>query len=127
MVIITKYNSKQYFINDIDFNQNPVSFSFNTAKVQPGEKPSEDTQVRMVDYMANKYNVTISQEKLKQPLLVVNRKSGDVYLASSLCYCSSLGKDFTKDARKMKDLQESKMNNPIDRYNRISRMFGLIN
>ena len=33
LVVITKYNSKQYFINDINFELNPIEYSFDQARM----------------------------------------------------------------------------------------------
>jgi hypothetical protein len=39
-----------------------------------------------------------------------------------LCYEAALPDDFTKDARKMRDLDEFKVKDPTDRFDRIEKL-----
>jgi len=63
---------------------------------------------------------------LKQPLLYVNFKDSRVYLPTELCHEASLPENFTSDSRKMKDLQEYKISNPTDRFERIANVLNRI-
>jgi hypothetical protein len=45
-----------------------------------------------------------------------------IYLPSEVCSHASLPKDFTKDAKRMKALQNYKLNNPGQRYERIIKL-----
>lgn len=56
----------------------------------------------MVDYFKDKYNLTIRD--VNQPMLVVNKRCGFIYLPTSLCHSASLPKDFTKDSRRVRNL-----------------------
>jgi len=57
-------------------------------------------------------------------LLFVNMRQGRIYLVPEFCHEASLPDDFTKDSRKMRDIDEYKIKNPQERYDRI---IGLIN
>lgn len=57
MVVLTDYNNKTYRIDDVDFNQTPMS-KFNTR----------DEQITYLEYYTKRYKLTIRDKK--QPLLV---------------------------------------------------------
>lgn len=57
-----------------------------------------------------------------QPMLVVNQRDSYIYLPTSLCHEASLPKDFTKDTRRVRNLQACKIANPDERFNRISNL-----
>lgn len=57
MVVLTDYNNKTYRIDDVDFNQSPLS----TFKTKDGER-------NYMEYYKMRYNLTIRDKK--QPLLV---------------------------------------------------------
>lgn len=57
-----------------------------------------------------------------QPLLAVHVRDQTNYLVPELCHEASLPKNFTKDSRKMKDLQDFKISNPDERFNRINSL-----
>jgi len=74
----------------------------------------------MIQYFEMKWHLKIDQRDFRQPLLIVTVRDQVNYLPTSLCRIASLPKNFTKDTRKMKDLQGYKLNNPDQRYKRIS-------
>lgn len=76
----------------------------------------------MVEYYKTKYNITIKDKD--QALLYVNKNDQTLYFPVSLCNVASLPQDFTKDARKMRDLQKYKISNPNDRFDRISKLLS---
>lgn len=71
----------------------------------------------MMDYLKQMYKVELKHPK--QPLLFVNFKDTRIYLPPELCREASLPENFTSDSRKMRDLQEYKISNPAQRFERI--------
>ncbi len=57
-------------------------------------------------------------------MLVVNQRDGCIYLPTQLCHDANLPKDFTKDTRRVRNLQSCKISNPDERFNRISKLVG---
>lgn len=55
-------------------------------------------------------------------MLVVHERDTSIYLIPSLCNLASLPKNFTSDSRKMRDLQEFKLSNPDQRFDRINTL-----
>ena len=53
-------------------------------------------------------------------MLIVHKPKGNIVLPVSLCNSASLPEDFTRDARKMRELSEYKISHPDQRFNRIS-------
>jgi hypothetical protein len=47
-------------------------------------------------------------------------------LPTELCHEAALPENFTSDPRKMKDLQEYKISNPTDRFERIATVLSRI-
>lgn len=79
----------------------------------------------MVEYFDLKYNINLKLKGLDgQPCLVVNKRDQQIVLPCSLCHEASLPKDFTKDTRKMRDLQAYKVNGPEQRFYRISSLIN---
>jgi hypothetical protein len=78
----------------------------------------------MSQYIFTQYKIRIRDTK--QPLLYVNFKDTRVYLPTELCHEASLPDNFTSDSRKMKDLQEYKISNPTDRFERIATVLNRI-
>jgi hypothetical protein len=52
-------------------------------------------------------------------MLFVNIKDERIYLPTSLCHEASLPADFTRDTRKMRDIDKYKIKDPSERYDRI--------
>ena len=102
MVVITKHNSVEYFINDIDFKGSPKTHTFEWVYLNPETKEKENLTTDMMEYFKLKWNTQIDERDEGQPLLVVNRGGVKILLPSSLCYDSALPKDFTKDARRVR-------------------------
>ena len=118
---MTKYNSKTYQIDGLDWTKCPNTEKFEASRKNK-EGKLEKYMTNMVDYMKLKYNKVIKNPD--QPLLFVNMRGMVIYLAPELCHEASLPDDFTKDSRKMRDIDQYKIKNPGDRYERIA---GLVN
>jgi hypothetical protein len=58
--------------------------------------------------------------------LYCNFKDTRVYLPTELCHEAALPENFTSDARKMRDLDEYKIKNPDQRFNRITDVLNRI-
>lgn len=56
--------------------------------------------------------------------MYINKRDQTLYLPVSLCNVASLPKDFTKDARKMRDLHTYKISGPNERFERIQKLLG---
>jgi hypothetical protein len=67
--------------------------------------------------MRDTYKLTITDPD--QPLLFVNMKNMPIFLVPEFCHEASLPEDFTRDARKMRDIDGYKIKNPQDRYDRV--------
>lgn len=78
----------------------------------------------MYDYIFKTYKIKLKERK--QPLLYCNFKDTRVYLPTELCHEASLPENFTSDSRKMKDLQEFKISNPTERFERIATVLNRI-
>nr|AEX87970.1 Otiwi8 [Sterkiella histriomuscorum] len=122
LVVITKYNSRIYQIDDIKFDMSPKTHVFTWNYFDPITKTLSQQKTDMARYMNMKYGISIHQRDLDQPLLVVHELDQNIYLIPSLCNQASLSKSFTSDSRKMKDLQDYKLSNPEQRYNRINTL-----
>jgi len=76
----------------------------------------------MSEYFYKRYKIKLNS---KQPLLIVNYRSGDnVYLPTQLCHEASLPKDFTKDLQKMRDLQPYKITSAEERRKKILKLIS---
>jgi len=78
----------------------------------------------MFEYIYKTYKISLKHRK--QPLLYVNFKDTRVYLPTELCHEASLPENFTSDSRKMKDLQDYKISNPTERFERIAKVLNRI-
>jgi len=59
----------------------------------------------------------------KQPLLVVNRRSGDsIYLPTEICFEASLPEHFTRDFRAMQEIQPYKISSATKRLDKIMNL-----
>lgn len=55
-------------------------------------------------------------------MLFVNIRDERIYLPTSLCHEASLPANFTKDTRKMQDIDKYKIKNPVERFDRIQQL-----
>ena len=111
VTVITEHNSRSYQVDGLDLNLSPLTCNF---------KMKDGTPVNMKEYFFKQYKIKLHD---KQPLLYVNQTRGDkterIYLPTQLCHEASLPKNFTKDQRKMRDLQQYKINDPNQRKRKI--------
>lgn len=118
---MTKYNTKTYQVDGLDWKKTPKNTTFEASrKLKSGQL--EKYQTNLVDYMKNTYKKQVRFPD--QPLLFVNMNQGRIYLLPEFCHEASLPDDFTKDSKKMRDIDEYKIKNPQERFDRIT---GLIN
>ena len=78
----------------------------------------------MAEYIKSVWKINLRD--LKQPLLYVNFKDKRIYLPTELCHDCALPDNFTSDSRKMRDLNEYKIQNPTDRFERIAEVLTRI-
>ena len=113
MTVISSHNSKSYQIDGLTYDYQPDTYKF---------KQKDGTEASMSEYFYKRYNIKLNS---KQPLLVVNYKSGDnVYLPTELCHEAHLPKDFTKDVMKMRDLQTFKITSAEERRKKILKLIS---
>ena len=125
-VVITLYNSKIYQLDGIDFKLTPKTHTFKWRETNPQTREITEHNTDMVRYMDIKYGIKIPERDQNQPLLIVHERDQVIYLIPSLCNQASLPKNFTSDSRKMKDLQDYKLSNPNQRYDRINTLIERI-
>jgi len=97
-IVITKYNNKTYRIDDIDWNKNPETRTFDYR----------GTEINLITYYQTKYNLKI--EDKQQPLLVSNptskmKRSGmndPIPLVPELCNMTGMSDDQRADFKLMK-------------------------
>lgn len=113
MTVISAHNSKSYQIDGLSFDLNPTNYEF---KMKDGSK------ISMMEYFYKRYQIKLNP---KQPLLVVNYKSGDnVYLPTELCHEAHLPKNFTSDTFKMRDIQPYKITSAEERKKKILKLIA---
>jgi PAZ domain len=112
-VVITEHNTRQYQTDDITFEKTPKNHFFKWRD------NGVEVETNMVDYFQKKYKIRLIEN---QPMLVVNQRDGYIYLPTELCHSASLPADFTKDFRKVRNLQQCKISHPNDRHQRISTL-----
>ncbi len=118
VTVITRYGPdkvRSYQVDGLDTKLTPSTYSF---KVK-GKGAQKDQTMTMVQYLATVHNVRLKYPN--QPLLYVNKLDTRIYLATEFCYEASLPDNFTSDSRKMKALQDYKISNPTDRFQRIEK------
>nr|XP_018904509.1 PREDICTED: protein piwi-like [Bemisia tabaci]XP_018904510.1 PREDICTED: protein piwi-like [Bemisia tabaci]XP_018904511.1 PREDICTED: protein piwi-like [Bemisia tabaci] len=116
--VMTRYNDRNYRVDDVDFSMNPLS-EFDTK---------EGGKVKYVDYYKNKYNVIIKD--LKQPLLVSKSKAREiragqrdfVYLVPELCLMTGLTDEMVSNIQLMKAVAEITRVGPGERIDRLMKL-----
>jgi len=121
VTVITSYGSQRsYQIDGITFDLNPASCEFKFKE----SKDAPERVMNMKDYFEHKYKVRLRDPK--QPLIVVHRYDGNIYLPSELCHEASLPANFTKDARAMREIRNYKISNPTDRVKRLEKLIEVL-
>uniref|UniRef100_A0A8C5RCH7 Piwi-like protein 2 n=1 Tax=Laticauda laticaudata TaxID=8630 RepID=A0A8C5RCH7_LATLA len=103
-VILTRYNNKNYRIDDIDWNKTPQnSFTMSDGK-----------EITFLEYYSKNYGITIRE--LDQPLLIYRvekRKNppgklqeGEILLVPELSFLTGIPEKMRQDFRIMKDLMQ---------------------
>jgi hypothetical protein len=116
--VMTSHNSKTYQVDGLTWEVTPQDHIF-AYQVKNSEGKKVQHQSNMVEYFRNVYNIKIDKN---EPLLFVNFRGERIYLPTSLCYDASLPDDFTKDTRKMRDLDNYKIKDPDKRFSRIESL-----
>lgn len=99
--VLTKYNNRTYFINNIDFTKTPLSM-FTRGP----------TQESFVQYYGQRWGVHINN--LKQPLVLVKQpwQDKEIFLVPELCYLTGLSDEQVSDFSFMKALQATTKKDP---------------
>lgn len=121
--VITTYRKQPYVIDDVDFTKTPLStFEWKSA----ADKPAEP--ISYVEYVKKCYgdNASTKVTDMKQPLLVVYRRSGEkTYLIPELCRMTGIPDEMRKDNKTMKCVADAthpdapKHAEEISRYARV--------
>lgn len=124
----TRYNSKPYIIEDIDFTKNPFDYKFELARsgadstlVSPAEYLERFQKEEFVEQSGRKVVNAVRVSNRVQPLIRTGgRSKKTIYLVPELC-C------FIEVPRKMKDeLPKICSINPTNRFNLARRLVELI-
>lgn len=113
-VVLTRYNNKSYRIDDVDFNQTPLStFS-----------KSDGTEVSYFDYFKNHWEETITD--MRQPLLIhrPRPKRGEsetqvICLVPELATVTGLTDEIRSDFRAMRDIASHTRIKPQIRFEKL--------
>ena len=116
------YNCRTYLVGDIVFNLNPKTYEFSWEHEDIDTKLKKKIKTNMIEYFKMKYDIQIHPSEESQPLLVSNNKNQMMFFPPSLCYEANLPKNFTKDSRKMRNIDGYKIKDPLERYERIGRI-----
>lgn len=117
MVVITLYNRKIYRIKSINFNINPgSSFKCRNGKFQT-----------FAEYYKNRFNVSISPDKMHQPILIVvpmnsnleTEDTHDIGAIPSLCCPIGLNDSMQKNFQLMQRLSPHLDMNPDERKKKL--------
>ena len=96
------YNSRTYQIDRMSYDQTPKTFTMTWTRRDPVTKEKETMKTNLIEYYKIKYGLTIKDPL--QPMLISGQAMELVYILPELCHRASLGKDFTKDRAKIKQL-----------------------
>ncbi|KAM3830935.1 piwi-like protein 2 [Vipera latastei] len=123
-VIITRYNNKNYRIDDIDWNKTPQS-SFTM---------SDGKEITFLEYYSKNYGITIRE--LDQPLLIYRvekRKNppgklqeGEILLVPELSFLTGIPEKMRKDFRIMKDLTQKVNMSPEQHHAALHQLLSRI-
>lgn len=116
-IVLTHYNRRTYRIDDIDFDLSPRS-KF---------KKEDGSEISYADYYRDKWNITLSESDLNQPMLVslprrkdINKGVTDnIYLVPSLCNMTGLTDGMRKNFDLMKRLSVHLHMSPHDRKKKL--------
>lgn len=116
--VMTKYNDRNYRVDDVDFKVNPMS-EFDTK---------DGGKMKYVDYYQNKYNVKITD--LRQPLLISKSKAKEirsgqkefVYLVPELCQMTGLTDEMVSNIQLMRAVADITRVGPGERINRLLKL-----
>lgn len=123
--VLTKYNNKNYKIDDIDWNMTPLS-TFTTSK---------GTTLSFSEYYLQQYKIQIKD--LKQPMLINRPKATKgpktdandktICLVPELCYLTGISDKIKNDYKAMKEIRDVSSLSPYVRNNGIEAFIRKIN
>ncbi|KAK3859535.1 hypothetical protein Pcinc_034359 [Petrolisthes cinctipes] len=123
-IVLTRYNNRTYRIDDILFDQNPLS-TFTNYK---------EEEMKYVDYYKASYNINIVDPK--QPLLLHRIKKKDLQhkdqtrflcLVPELCYMTGMTQTMRSDFRVMKDVAHHTRITPTLRQAALRKFISNVN
>lgn len=122
IVVITQYNTASYQIEEILWDETPISITFALKERDPTTGAVIHSKVNLAEYMRKRYKIELTPQELRQPILKLSQRDQPVYLIPSRCHEASLPKNFTADANKMRDLRAEMITEPSHRYQRIGTL-----
>ena len=113
------YAKRNYIIDDIDFDKNPKTQTFNY----------ENRTITLQEYYLTRYDIKIND--LTQPIIVIKRKDEKekiryLYFIPELCYFSGLDNKFTRDRDFMKKLAYFTKLTPEKRIEKTKQFLDLL-
>lgn len=120
--VLTKYNNKNYKVDDIDWNMNPNS-KFTTSK---------GGEMSFVEYYQQQYKIQIKD--FKQPMLISRPKKKDkdaadrvICLVPELCHLTGISERIRTDYKAMKEIRDVTSLSPSTRNDGIVNFIKKIN
>lgn len=74
LIVITSYNSAQYQVEEIMWDETPNSVEFLYKHVDEFTKQKKEAKVTLYDYMQLRYKITLAPWELKQPVLKLSQR-----------------------------------------------------
>ena len=110
-----KYAKRNYQIDEIDFDLNPVN-----TQINYGGKT-----INHIEYYKKAYNIEIKEQN--QPLIIVRKKdSNKIYFIPELCYLAGINEEDSMNRKFMKKVSECTKMNPTQKVEEINNFIQLL-
>ena len=110
-----KYAKRNYQIDEIDFDLNPVNTQINY----------EGKTINHIEYYKKAYNIEIKDNN--QPLIIVRKKdSNKTYFIPELCYLAGINEEDSMNRKFMKKVSECTKMNPTQKVEEINNFIQLL-
>ena len=108
--VVTRYGSQRsYRVDGIDFKSSPAKHTFVSTHKTDGTAQ----KITMIDYFKDAYNVRLREKD--QPLLILNRRKGKVFLPPEMCLRVGLDHEIFSNAKTMKTVRDCISRTPLMR------------
>ena len=112
VTVITSHGAQKSYQVDAMIASTPQELTF-TGK--------DGNSMTVLEYFRRAYNIDLVKT---QPVLVINRNDGKIYLPTQVCHMAQLPADFTQDPQKVKAIQRYKILEPKVRKQKISEFMS---